>query len=226
MNDARSVRTSTWAVSKLKRIHSWKQPSTIPESSHQFLNRTNPHCFLIGRTGSGKTAILQHLEDLEGDHVIRINPEDLSLPYLLDLSVVRKLSDLEVHLDPFFIALWKHVLLVEVIRHRYQIDTAGAKRNILETLKDRVKRDPSKRAALEYFDEFGESFWCETDQRVKEITENFSKSLSFAPALQAELPGVARAAAEAQLGRTVSRETRSEEADRYQRIVNDTQLAD
>ena len=55
-------------------------------------NRNNPHCFLIGRTGSGKSAILQHLEDIKPEHTIRINPEDLSLPYLLDLNVVQTLS--------------------------------------------------------------------------------------------------------------------------------------
>src|SRR4051812_23538397 len=71
--------------------------------------RDDPRCFLIGRTGSGKSAILQRLEDSHADQVIRIDPEDLSLTYILDLGVVQQLASMGVHLDPLFIALWKHV---------------------------------------------------------------------------------------------------------------------
>src|SRR5262245_24163401 len=60
----------------------------------------DPHCFLIGRTGSGKSAVLQRLEEVHPRRVIRINPEDLSLPYIIDLGVIRQLDALDVHLDP------------------------------------------------------------------------------------------------------------------------------
>src|SRR5712675_221903 len=72
--------------------------------------RDDPRCFLVGRTGGGKTAALRHLESTHPEHTIRINPEDLSLPYITDLGVIKYLTSLDVHLDPFFIALWKHVL--------------------------------------------------------------------------------------------------------------------
>ena len=135
------------------------------------------------------------------------------------------LSRLVVNLDPFFIALWKHVLLVEIIRHRYQIDSPNSKRTVLDTLRDSIKRDPSKLAALDYLSDFGESFWCETDQRVKEISENFAKSFEFAASAQGQLPGVANAALDAKRSTSRSSEIKSEQADRYQRIVNETQLA-
>ncbi|CNL41460.1 Uncharacterised protein [Mycobacterium tuberculosis] len=44
--------------------------------------------------------------------MIRISPEDLSLPYITDLQVIRFMDSLNVKLDLFWIALWKHVLLV------------------------------------------------------------------------------------------------------------------
>ena len=90
-------------------------------------SREDPHCFLIARTGSGKSALLQRLEETRSSHVIRINPEDLSLPYITDLGVIRYLDSIDVNLDPLFIALWKHILLVEVIRHRYKVDSPDAK---------------------------------------------------------------------------------------------------
>ena len=134
-------------------------------------SKTDPHCFLIGRTGSGKSAVLQRLEEIQSQHVIRIDPENLSLPYILNLGVVQQLNALDVNLDPFFIALWKHIFLVEVIKHRYHIDSPEAKRNLLQTLKERVIRDHSKVAALDYLDRFGQRFWCETDERIRDIVE-------------------------------------------------------
>src|SRR4051794_32605312 len=58
----------------------------------------DPRCFIVGRTGSGKSALLQRLEEAHGEHVIRISPEELSLPYIADLGVIRQLASEDVHL--------------------------------------------------------------------------------------------------------------------------------
>jgi hypothetical protein len=129
----------------------------------------DPRCFLIGRTGGGKSAVLRHLEASFPEHVIRIYPEDLSLPYITDLGAIKYLSSIDVNLDPLFIALWKHVLLVEVIKHRYRVNSPEAKQNFISSLMEKIKRDPSKKAALEYLSDFEGKFWCETDERVKDI---------------------------------------------------------
>jgi energy-coupling factor transporter ATP-binding protein EcfA2 len=186
-------------------------------------SRTNPNRFLIGRTGSGKSAVLKHLEDIHPDHVIRIVPENLSLPYLLDLDVIQALSALDVHLDPFFIALWKHVLIVEVIRHRYNVDSPEVKQNFLQALGERIQRNPAKRQALQYLEEFGGSFWCETDERVKEVTEKFERDIGLEASGQLPIPGIPLAL---RAGRATKSgiEIRLDQKDRYQRIVNSTQL--
>jgi hypothetical protein len=186
-------------------------------------SRLNPKCFLVGRTGSGKSAVLQHLEEEHPDHVIRINPEDLSLPYILDLGVMRTLIALDVHLDPLLIALWKHVLLVEIIRHRYKVDTPEAKRAFFTTLREKLRRDSRMQAALDYLDEFGESFWCETDERVREITTNFERNIELSGGLSAGSSELGVNAGASRATRQAS-EVRTEEADRYQRVVNETQL--
>jgi hypothetical protein len=189
-------------------------------------SRINPHCFVIGRTGSGKSAMLRHLEDTQADHVIRITPQDLSLPYILDLDIIKHLSALDVHLDAFFTALWKHVIIVEVIRHRYHVDSPAAKQNFFERIVRRVSTNPSKHQALEYLSEFGSSFWCETDQRVREVVEKFERELRLGTSAGVTVPQIPVAGTmEAGLRTSKSGEIRSEEADRYQRIVNRTQLA-
>ncbi len=187
-------------------------------------SRLDPRCFIIGRTGSGKSAALQHLEELHGNKVIRITPEDLSLPYIVDLRVVRYLDSLDVNLDLLFTALWKHVLLVELIRARYNVDSPVAKQNFLDNIRDRVKRDPAKKAALEYLDEFGSKFWCETDERVREITETFEERIDAEAKARFGLPHVGVTAG-TESGTMLTTESRAEQADRFQRIVNQTQLA-
>lgn len=190
-------------------------------------SRRDPRCFVVGRTGSGKSAALQHLQEVHWDHVIRINPEDLSLPYITNLQTIRTLDDLNVNLDLFWIALWKHVLLVEVIRHRYAVNTPVAKQNFLESMRERFRKDPGKQAALSYLDEFAERFWCETEERVREITDKFTRKLDNA--LGAEISGTVGAASGTLKAGTKSavestREDRFEQAEKFQRIVNDTQL--
>lgn len=184
-------------------------------------SREDPKCFIIGRTGSGKSAMLKQIEDEHAGHVIRITPEDLSLPYIAGLGAIKHLVENEVHLSPFFIALWKHVFLVEIIRHRYSVHSATAKQNFLATLRDRVAQDRSKLAALDYLNDFGDSFWCETDERVREITEKFEEEVKAQGSVGASQLGFG-ANLESSGLRTL--EHRTELAERYQKIVNDTQL--
>ncbi|MCA1606109.1 MAG: hypothetical protein LC775_11705, partial [Acidobacteria bacterium] len=187
-------------------------------------SRDDPHCFIVGRTGSGKSALLQRVEEQHPEHVIRINPEDLSLPYIADLGVVNYLASLDVHLDPFFIALWKHVMLIEIIKHRYKVDSPTAKQNFISSLRDKISRDRSKIAALDYLEEFEGKFWCETDERVKDITTRFEEQIQkeaggkLAAPVAGELSG--------KIGSTgvAGEETTRQLVERFQRVVNETQL--
>jgi hypothetical protein len=187
-------------------------------------DKQDTRCFLIGRTGSGKSAALQHLEEIESDHVIRISPEDLSLPYITDMQVIRFMDSLNVKLDLFWIALWKHVLLVEIIRHRYGVTTPDTKQRFMATLREKLNRQPSKQAALDYLDEFEGKFWCDADERVREITDRFTRKIDIEGGMNAAA-GPAGLKVSGGTSTERSTEARSELADRYQRIVNETQLA-
>jgi hypothetical protein len=91
-------------------------------------------------------------------------------------------------------------------------------------LRDRIKRDPAKKAALEYLDEFGSKFWCETDERVREITESFEQKIDAEAKARFGLPHLGLTAGTGS-GSAEKTESRSEQADRFQRVVNQTQLA-
>lgn len=133
------------------------------------------------------------------------------------------MDSLDVKLDLFWIALWKHVLLVEIIRHRYKVNSDEAKQRFLTALKEKIKRDPSKIAALDYLNEFEGRFWCEADERVREITEKFTERISSEARGQLGYSGAGVSGALAS-GIEDSSEVRTELADRFQHVVNETQL--
>ena len=189
----------------------------------RLVSRDDRSCFLVGRTGSGKSAAFQRIEEQYRGHVIRINPENLSLGYINDLGVVRYLTELDVRLDPFFNALWKHVLMIEIIKSRYKVYSPAAKANFFENLKNSLMRDKSKQAALQYLNDFESKFWNETDERVREITHTLERQI------EAEATGkLGLRPAEISLGgkgsRTWTSSERAEIGTRFQRIINETQV--
>lgn len=187
-------------------------------------SKVDERCFVVGRTGAGKSAALQHLEDADPDHTIRINPEDLSLPYITGLDAIQFLDSLDVNLDQFWMALWKHVLLVEIIQHRYKVNTPSAKQNVVQALRERLARDPGKQSALDYLDEFAGKFWCETDERVREITDKFANTIRGQSSAALGGGGLG-AKAEASGTKTEEHSTEYQQTQRFQRVANDVQLA-
>ncbi|WP_140425436.1 P-loop ATPase, Sll1717 family [Cryobacterium sp. N21] len=188
-------------------------------------DRLDTRCFIVGRTGSGKSAALKRLMEDHPEKVIRIVPEDLSLPYITNLDVVKKLQALDVDLQSFWKALWRHVFIVEVIRHRYKIDNADSKSTVLQTLREKVARNPGKKLALAYLDEFEGKFWAETDERVREITSTLTKKIEGDAEMRAGLPGIGSGAGSTSGSVEMSESDRRELGQRYQRIINETQLA-
>lgn len=188
-------------------------------------SREDPRSFIIARTGAGKTALLERLERVHQGHVIRISPDDLSLPYITERDVFRVLQELGVNLDNLFVALWKHVLIVEIIRHRYSVDSEAAKRNFLSTLRETLRRDPGKKAALEYLDDFEGKFWCDADERVRQITDRIEEQLNAAGKASGDLASVLSIGFEAGGKSEHFKQVRREYASKFQRIVNETQLA-
>jgi hypothetical protein len=191
---------------------------------HAIASHRDNRRFLIGRTGSGKSALLQHLQTEHPEHVIRIDPENLSLPYIINLGAIQYLSSIGLNLDPLFIALWKHVLLVEIIRHRYKVTSPAAKQNFLQTLMDRISRDNSKKQALEYLNEFEGKFWCETDQRIKDIVTKFEEQVDGEAKASLGVAHLASLKGGLSGSTSASTEIKTVSAERFQRIVNDTQL--
>ncbi|MBQ1019174.1 hypothetical protein KBX71_15055 [Micromonospora sp. D93] len=187
------------------------------------LSKEDERCFIIGRTGSGKSALFRQLEIDQREHLIRLIPEDLALTYITETQAIQFLKALNVHLDSLFIALWKHVLIIEIIKHRYRVDSLDAKQRFMALLMEKIKRDRSKQEALKYLEEFEGKFWQETDKRVTEIIEKFESQVK-AEAGGKLAAGIGALSLNGGDSSTESTERRSELVNRFQRLINETQI--
>lgn len=173
---------------------------------------------VVGRTGSGKTALLIKLSEAEGN-AVWIEPESLSLRYLANSTILSYLTDLGVELDLFYRLLWKHVFAVELIKARFKIDSESAKRNFLQRVYASFFGNKNKEKAMKYLVEWGESFWKNTDYRIKEVTKKLESDIRSNLGVKSGLldTGV-------KSGSSLSTEERAEVVQRAQEVINRVQI--
>ncbi len=143
-------------------------------------NQEDIHQIVLGRTGSGKSALFQRLKQDE-PRAITIEPDDLALTYISNSSVIKYLSNLGVNLDPFYKLLWRHVLTVEILRNHFERQANGEEGRIWDFLirlfQGQNLNDKKAKEAVAYLRQWGEKFWVETEYRVKEITTKLEQKL-------------------------------------------------
>ena len=116
----------------------------------------NPKRIILGRTGSGKTALIQRLLESE-DRAIEIHPESLALAYISNSTILKFFFDLGVKLDVFYKLLWRHVFTVELLKCHFNIRDMQTKASFLVQIRNWFK-DEKDRKALEYLETWGKSF--------------------------------------------------------------------
>lgn len=135
---------------------------------------SDPRSIIIGRTGSGKTALIRYLENNHA-HVVRINPEEMSLNYLSNSDILQYFAQLGINLDMFYKLLWKHVFIVEMLKLHFG-QNYTKERNWLQTLRDKYISNPKKKKAIEYLQKFENEFWEKTETQIKAIEKNLKNS--------------------------------------------------
>ncbi len=139
------------------------------------LDTSNPKRVVLGRTGTGKTALLEQMA--RNNKVIQIDPEALSLQYLSNSTILQYLSNLGIHLDLFYKLLWKHIFAVELIKSHYKLEDEQSQKTFLHNIFVNFGKNKKKRKAIEYLIEWSKSFWEDTEYRVKEITEKLEQKV-------------------------------------------------
>ena len=186
----------------------------------QLRDVSSPETFLYGRTGVGKTAFLRKLENDE-EHVSSIDLQAVALDYVANSDIINFLSSLELNLDIFFQALWKHVLLLEYIKLRYNVTDEGKSKTVFEGFVKKFKKNRRMDSALDYLQDYQRKFWISADESVRELTEGLEESVS------AELGAeIEKFKANAGYARTLKSEKKSNVQQRAKKFIDSKLLAE
>ncbi|MEO8612323.1 MAG: ATPase [Chloroflexota bacterium] len=188
----------------------------------------NPKCIVLGRTGSGKSALLQALAMEESRRVIRIEPDRLALSYLSNNQVLKFFMKLEVDLDIFFRVMWRHVFVVEIVRAHFNLSNQVKTSHWLSEFRAKIFRQKTKEKARDYLASFGETFWVDTEERITEYTRKVEQELQAAvgATIEAAIPGFASGTfnLNPQLTRKLTQEQKIEIAHQGQDVIGKHQL--
>lgn len=135
-----------------------------------------PKRIVVGRVGAGKSALLGRLLETS-QNAIEVKAEELSLNWISNSDIIQFFENAGVKLDLFYQLLWKHVFVVELLKHRYRI-TDRDPRGFLANFHDLFRRDPAKQRAIQYLEQWGDRFWLDTEMRVKEFAHKLEQKLS------------------------------------------------
>jgi hypothetical protein len=185
----------------------------------EVLNDTkSPQSIVLGRTGIGKSALLEQLEQTK-EKVIRIEPEALALRHISNSTILNFFEGLGVNLSIFYNLLWQHTLAVELIKYHYKLDSEQDTKSFFSTIGDLISGDRKKQEALEYIEEWGEQFWVDTETRIKDFTGKLEASLQSS--IDANVPNIKLSAAGSA---SLSEEQRSEVIYYGKKVVDSVQI--
>ncbi|ALQ52155.1 P-loop ATPase, Sll1717 family [Nitrosomonas ureae] len=182
------------------------------------LDCSNSHRILVGRTGTGKSALVYKISQEE--NVIEIKPESLSLNYLANSDIIPVLVNAGIKLDIFYTLLWRHVFTVELLKKKFKLTNEDNTRSWIASFLSLLKtRDKTKERALSYLRDWGEKFWQETEYRIKEITHTLEERLSTDTGLTSTELSLALKA-ESKIGT----ENKIEVVHKVQKVINNLQI--
>ncbi|WP_421982473.1 P-loop ATPase, Sll1717 family [Roseibium sp.] len=182
----------------------------------QLLDIESSKCILLGRTGSGKTAILNHIEEFE-HHTVRIEPSNVSFDYIANSNIIQFLRENGFDFKVLFLFLWKHIIFSKSVQCFF--DNQSSFNFQLDKLTGRNTE------ARKYLDSHNKNFWIEQDEVVREISQGLEEKIethlrailgdSFA-----KIEGGAKAEAKIDSSQSVQIKTR------LQKAVNELQFRD
>lgn len=183
------------------------------------LNCRDSKRVIVGRTGAGKSALIETLS-IRAEHVVRISPQQLSLNYIANSNVIQFFEELGLSLAPFYILLWKHFLVVELLRAKYKIQNEEGQRSTMNRLRQILYgKDRIKEQAVEYLEHWGSKFWLTTEQRMSELTSRVERELTAA--VKAESLGIEMGAGSA---KSLSEEQKRQVIERGRSAVSHVQI--
>lgn len=151
----------------------------IDNGSLQILtNCSDSRAIIVGRTGAGKSALLRRLQQVH-EHIIEIEPESLAIGYISNSTIITFfIEEIGVKMDLFYKLLWRHVFIVEILKHHYKLYTEAEKISWFDKLGGLLLHKRGKIEAFQYLNQWGTKFWTTTEERIKETTTVLEKELT------------------------------------------------
>lgn len=183
------------------------------------LDCTSPKSIIVGRTGTGKSALVYKIKT-SLEHAISLSPHSLSLNFIATNNVVSFFEEAGVNLSPFYVLLWKHLLVVELLKEKFHITNEDSHRSFMRVIRDGFYgNNKYKDMAIDYLENWGNKFWQTTEERLHELTDKVESSLKGS--LGVELLGTQLSAEGA---RTLSQEQKRQVIDHGLDAVSKVQI--
>lgn len=123
---------------------------------------------IVGRTGSGKTALLKKINSLPKMTSVSVEAESMIFEHIKNNIFINTLIENKIDIRIFYKSLWLHVLLIKVLELSFPKD------NVLGTLQALVFE--KNKLAADYVNTFGDNFF--NDNVISEITNKMQKELT------------------------------------------------
>ncbi len=146
---------------------------------------TDQRGIVLGRTGAGKTALLTALKDRE-ERITGLDPHNIALSYLSGSTILQFLESLGVDLDPFYRFLWRHVLVVELLKLRFELRSEEQRANMWEELQFFILRKQAHKDSFEYLNKWGTTFIDTTEERITEATKTLETDFKATAGIDAQ----------------------------------------
>lgn len=141
---------------------------------NELINVKNHAAIILGRTGSGKIALIHRVERVT-ERSVKLDPNDISIRFLEHSDIIKFFIALDIKLDLFYKLLWRHLLVVEILKLRYEIKSESEGLKIKDAIFNFFRKDKAKNKSIEYFNEWGDKFWLDTDEHLREVTSKLEK---------------------------------------------------
>ena len=147
---------------------SFKLGSGTAENDGEFLNEcfvetpeydtlldfADRRMILLGRTGSGKTALLKYIKP-HVDVYIEIRPDTFALQYISNMPFISNLVQYGINLEVFYKFLWLHEIMSKVIKGYFTYN----RKNFVSLFSEQITNSGRIEQMRKYFTEYGEVFF-------------------------------------------------------------------
>ena len=140
-------------------------------------NTNSPKMLLLGSTGIGKTALIRKIKNDCKKNASLVELQEMSLNYIQNNDVIQFLDGFGVDWHFFFKALWKHIILIEYIRLKFDIDSEQKSKTWLKKAIYYFENDPKKEKAIKYLKDWEGNFFLDMNENIREITERLEKNV-------------------------------------------------